>query len=155
MRLSFAFLDSLNNKLGGQDFNTAGTQSAGWNGSVAASTFERQFQRLEVPTGTTQFRVNFASGGSSSVTGIMVIDDLSVRLSKPLITGIAPQPGGFNVTWNSMSSKSYTVQFAPALTAAPAWIPLVSNLSSAGLSTSYLDMATHSGGTGFYRVVQE
>ncbi len=81
----------------------------------------------------------------------MVIDDLSVRLSKPLITGIAP----LNVTWNSMTSKSYAVQFAPALTAAPAWVPLVTNLSSAGLSTSYLDMAPHSGGTGFYRVVQE
>ncbi len=155
MRLSFTFLDSGNNTLFSQDFNTSGTQSAGWNGSVAASTFERQFQRLEVPTGTTQLRVNFASGGSSGVTGIMVIDDLSVRLSKPLITGIAPQSGGFNLTWNSMSSKSYTVQFAPALTAAPAWIPLVTNLSSAGLSTSYLDMAPHSGGTGFYRVVQE
>ena len=38
-------LDSGNNTLFSQDFNVSGN-SSGWNGSVAASTFERQFQRL-------------------------------------------------------------------------------------------------------------
>jgi hypothetical protein len=154
MRLSFAFLDSGNSTLFSQDFNVTG-QSSGWNGSVAASTFERQFQRLEVPSGTTQLRVNFASGGSSGVTGTMVIDDLSVRLSKPLIAGIEPQVGGKNLTWFSMASKTYTVQFAATLGSSTIWTSLATGLAGAGLTTSYLDTATHSGSAGFYRVMQE
>ena len=45
MRLSFAFLDSGGNTLFGIDYNTSsdGT-NAGWNGSVATSTFEKQFR---------------------------------------------------------------------------------------------------------------
>jgi hypothetical protein len=34
-------------------------------------------------------------------------------------------------------------------------VPLITGLASGGLSTSYLDSASHSGNTGFYRVVQE
>jgi hypothetical protein len=154
MRLSFAFLDSGNNTLFSTDFNVTG-QSSGWNGSVAASTFERQFQRLEVPTGTAQLRVNFASGGSSAVIGTVVIDDLSVRLSKPSITGIELQVGGRNLTWLSMSSRTYTVQFAAALGSPTVWTSLVTGLAGAGLTTSYLDAATHAGKAGFYRVIQE
>src|SRR5205814_9446814 len=93
MRLSFAFLDSGNNTLSGHDFNVSG-QSSGWNGSVATSTFERQLQRLEVPTGTTQLRVNFASGGASSVTGTMVIDDLSIQVGSLVITGVTRDISG-------------------------------------------------------------
>ena len=64
MRLSFAFLDSGGNTLFGIDYNTSsdGT-NAGWNGSVATSTFEKQFKVLQIPVGTTQMRVNLASGG--------------------------------------------------------------------------------------------
>ena len=57
MRLSFAFLDKDNNTLFSQDFGVTG-DSPGWNGSVAASTFDKQTQRLTVPPGTTQLRVN-------------------------------------------------------------------------------------------------
>ena len=107
MRLSFAFLDASGNALSGVDYNTSpnGT-NAGWQGSVGPpSTFEQQFQRLAVPVGTTQLRVNFASGGASSVTGVMLIDDLSVRLSKPYISAASGQPGSFNLTWNSMAEQ--------------------------------------------------
>ena len=62
MRLSFAFLDAANNTLTSQDYNVSG-QSPGWSGSVSNSPFEKQLQRLAVPIGTTQLRVNFASGG--------------------------------------------------------------------------------------------
>ena len=85
MRLSFAFLDTNSATLFSIDNNTSpnGT-NAGWQGSVGPpSTFDQEFQRLAVPVGTTQLRVNFASGGASSVTGVMLIDDLSVRLSVP------------------------------------------------------------------------
>src|SRR6266404_5383850 len=89
MRLSFAFIDAMGFTRANTDFNAPtngpGGQSPGWLGSVAASPFERVSGRLLVPAGTVKLRVNFASGGDGSVMGIMVIDDLSVRISKPVI----------------------------------------------------------------------
>ncbi len=157
MRLSFAFLDTNNNTLFGIDNNVSGT-NAGWNGSVATSTFDRETLRLLVPVGTTQLRVNFASGGSTAVTGVMLIDDLSVRLSQPFFTGVVlPGGGGVSVTWNSMPSKNYTVLFTSTLSGTPTWTPLVTHLPGATglLSTTYLDMAVHSGNYGYYRIMQE
>ena len=150
MRLSFAFLDSGGNPLFNVDNNTSsdGT-NAGWQGSVGPpSTFEQQFIRLAVPVGTTQLRVNFASGGSESVTGVMLIDDLSVRLSKPYITAATGQPGSFNLTWNSMASKNYTVQFSGTLSPTPTWTPLATNIIGGFPTTSYLDAASHGGQPG-------
>jgi hypothetical protein len=154
MRLSFAFLDAGNVTLASQDFNVSG-QSPGWNGSVASSPFERQYKRLEVPAGTTQLRVNLASGGSSSVTGTMVIDDLSVRLTQPLFTDVTADASGVNLTWNSAPSKTYTVLFASGLGPSTTWTALTTGLASGGLTTSYQDATTHSGNQGFYRIVQE
>jgi hypothetical protein len=154
MRLSFAFLDSGNNTLAAQDFNTSG-QSPDWTGSLATSPFQQQLQRLAVPTGTTKLRVNFASGGAESATGLMVIDDLSIRVTKPLITAILPESGGMNLTWLSAPAKTYAVLFTDTLSVTPAWTPLATGLTSGGLTTSYLDSATHGGNGGFYRVVQE
>src|SRR5439155_10119759 len=87
MRLSFAFTDGNNTQLENHDFNVT-DQSPGWLGSVAASPFEQRSERLEVPVGAVKLRVNFASGGSSSVVGTVLVDDLSVRISKPVFTGI-------------------------------------------------------------------
>jgi hypothetical protein len=157
MRLSFAFLDGGGNTLFGVDYNTSpnGTNS-GWQGSVGPpSTFEQQFQRLAVPVGTTQLRVNFASGGASSVIGVMLIDDLSMRLSLPLITGVALQSGGVNLTWNSMQSKNYTVLFTSTLSGTPTWTPLATNIPGGFPTTSYLDLAVHGGNQGFYRILQQ
>jgi len=155
MRLSFRFVDAANNELGtANDFNTFG-DSPGWLGSVAGSPFERQYKRLVVPAGTVKLRVNFASGGNANVVGTMVIDDLSVRLSKPVVTEFAPQAGGFDLTWFSVPNKAYTVQFAAALGSPTNWTPLATNLVSGGLSTTYSDTAIHSGNGGFYRVIQE
>lgn len=153
MRLSFTFTDAGNNPVpqGSFDFNVSG-QSPGWLGSVAASPFERQFTRLLVPTGTVKLRVNLASGGAESVTGMMLIDDLSVRLGGLAITGFAPESGGFKLTWDSIPGKTYTVQFSST---PGSWSPLGTNLPSDGLSTSYLDTAVHAGNAGFYRVVQD
>lgn len=156
MRLSFAFLDAGNNTLFGVDNNVSG-QSPGWLGSSAASPFQQQTQRLLVPTGTTQLRVNLASGGAASVTGTLLIDDLSVRLSKPLITVATRQSGGFNLTWNSMPSKNYTVSFTTSLSGTPVWTSDAIHIPGAPglLSTSYLDTVFHSGSQGYYRIVQE
>jgi hypothetical protein len=156
MRLSFAFLDGGGNTLWSQDFNTIdSTNSPGWTGSVATSPFQQMSQRFVVPVGTTQLRVNFASGGASTVTGVMLIDDLSMRLSLPLITGIAPQSGGYDVAWNSMSSKLYSVFFSSALGSGAIWSNIATNLPGAGLTTTNLDTTVHPGGKGFYRVEQQ
>ncbi len=156
MRLSFAFLDSGNNTLWSQDFTTGtSTNSPGWTGNVATSPFQQISQRFAVPVGTTQLRVNFASGGASTVTGIMLIDDLSMRLSLPLITGITPQNPGYSVAWNSMASKLYSVRFSSALGAGAAWSVIATNLPGAGLSTSNLDTAVHPGNNGFYQIEQQ
>jgi hypothetical protein len=156
MRLSFTFLDSSNNTLFGIDNNVT-NQSPGWLGSVAGSPFQQQSLRLLVPVGTTQLRVNLASGGASSVIGTLLIDDLSVRLSKPVITAATGQPGNFNLTWNSMPSKLYTVSFTGSLSGTPTWTSLATHVPGAPglLSTSYQDMVVHGGSAGFYRIVQE
>jgi enoyl-[acyl-carrier-protein] reductase (NADH) len=154
MRLSFAFLAADNSTLASSDFNVTG-ESPGWNSTVANSPFERRIQRLAVPAGTTQLRVNFASGGSASVVGLMLIDDLSIRLSKPVISNITRDGSGVNLTWDSAPSKTYSVFFASTLGTPTTWTPLVTGLTSGGLTTSYLDSVAHSGTQGFYRVVQE
>ena len=46
---------------------------------------------------------------------MMLIDDLSVRLVPPDFTAIERQPGGYNLIWNSMPSKSYTILFSSTL----------------------------------------
>ena len=161
MRLSFAFLESHGFELPdgktnffGGDPALGGTNS-GWGGSIAASTFERVTGGLLVPADAVKLRVNFASGGSGNVTGTMVIDDLSVRISKLVITKVASQVGGINLTWSSSPIKTYTVEFAATLGAPTVWTPLTNNLPAVDLTTSYLDTVTHTGNTGFYRVVQE
>ena len=154
MRLSFAFLDAANNTLAGVDYNVSG-QSTNWQGSIASSPFERQNPRMLVPVGTTQLRVNLASGGSASVIGQMLIDDLSVRLSKPLVTSATRQAGAFTLTWNSMPSKNYTVSFTSSLSGTPVWTTLATHLPGAGLTTTYVDNLVHGGNAGFYRIVQE
>jgi len=158
MRLSFAFLDTNSAQLFNIDNNTSpnGT-NGGWQGSVEPpSTFEQQDLRLALPAGTTQLRVNFASGGASSVTGVMLIDDLSVRLSVPNFTAVAPQSGGINLTWNSMTSKDYTVLFSSTLLAPPStWSSLVTNIAGGFPTTSYLDTVNHGPGSGFYLIKQQ
>ena len=156
MRLSVAFLDSKGNQLTSQDFNTAGNgKSSGWNGTVAASSFERQLQRLLVPAGAKQLRFNFASGGASTVTGVMLIDDLSVRVSVPNFTDVTPQAGGLDLIWNGVPRKTYTVLFSSTLSPTPIWTPLATNISGVFPTTDYLDSATHAGNQGYYLIKQE
>jgi hypothetical protein len=156
MRLSFAFLDKGNNTLWSQDFNTdSSTNSPGWTGDISTSPFQQISQRFAVPLGTTQLRVNFASGGSSTVTGIMLIDDLSMRLSLPTISGFTSQGGSNTVTWNSMESKLYSVLHSGALGSGAAWSVIATNLPGTGLTTSNLDTTLYPGGNGFYRVEQQ
>jgi hypothetical protein len=112
--------------------------------------------RFVVPPGTGQLSVKFASGGSGAVTGTMVIDDLSVRISKPVITSVVNDLEGRTISWLSMPSKLYTVQFASSLNLPTVWNPLITGQpGDFTLTNSYLDSELHVGNTGFYRVVQE
>ena len=76
----------------------------------------------------------------------------SASRSSPSVTADA---GGVNLTWYSAPTKTYTVLFASALGVITTWTPLITGLASGGLTTAYLDTASHSGNQGFYRVVQE
>jgi hypothetical protein len=154
MRLTFAFTDAGNGQLESQDYNVSG-DSPGWLGSVGASPFERQNKRLLVPPGTVKLRVNLASGGSGLVTGTMLIDDLSVVLSKPRISDLVLQGGSYDLTWDSVPGKTYTVRFASALGSPTVWTPLTTGWASGGLTTMYSDATIHTGNAGFYQIIQE
>ena len=154
MRLSFTFLDAANASLASRDFNMSGN-SPGWNGAIGGSPMERQYQRLEVPQGATQLRVNFASGGAASVMGTAAIDDLSVRLTKLLLSGVTVDVNGVTITWMSAPNKTYSILFSSTLGSGTGWTPLITGLASAGLTTPYLDAIVHGGTQGFYRVIEE
>jgi hypothetical protein len=160
MRLSFAFLDTNGNQIigGSIDNNTsANGTNMGWQGSVGPpSTFDQEFIRLALPAGTSQLRVNFASGGASAVTGVMLIDDLSVRLSVPTFTAVVPQPGEITLTWNSMQSRTYSVLFSSTLSSPPSkWTSLASGIAGGFPTTSYTDTVNHGPGSGFYLIEQD
>ena len=162
MRFTMRFLDSfgfdledgLNQFLAGDEL--VGGQSPGWTGSIATSPFERVTGRLLVPTDAKTLRFNFASGGSGSVKGLLVVDDVSVRISRPDITSITSDISGKTITWLSMPSKLYTVQFATNVSSPIFWSPLVTNVAGhLSLTNTYLDSVVRAGTAGFYRVVQQ
>ncbi len=156
MRLTFGFRTAAGVSFGPEYNFESGGDSPGWTGSVAGSPFERVASRFVVPDGTGQLSVKFASGGAGDVTGLMVIDDLSVRISKPVITSVTADTSGKTIVWFSMPSKLYTVQFASALGTPTVWTSLITGLAGdPSLSNTYLDSVVHVGNTGFYRVIQE
>jgi hypothetical protein len=147
MRLTFTFLDTNNNNVGQTDFLTAQTNSTGtggsstnWQGTVGPpSTFDTQFHRIQVPSGATQLQVLPTSGGPSETTGVMLIDDLSVRLSVPNIIGVTGQPGNITLTWNSMPTRTYSVLFSSTLSTPPStWTPLATGITGSGYSLYHL-----------------
>lgn len=156
MRLTFGFRNAAHVSFGPEYNFEVGGQSPGWLGSVAASPFERVSGRFLVPAGTAELSAKFASGGAGTVTGTMVIDDLSVRISKPVITSTTADGGTNTITWLSMPSKLYTVQFATNLNSPTFWTSLTNGMGGdISLTNSYLDTVIHAGNTGFYRVIQE
>ena len=155
MRLTVYYLDASGNQLPNHNDFLATNSSPGWTGTMATSPFQHRFERAVVQPGTQAISIHLASGGSSAVTGFMMIDDLSMRLSLPQITSIAPQIDGYKVTWNSMASKSYTVLYSATLGAGVSWSMIATDVPGAGLTTSYLDTTAHLGTSGFYRIIQQ
>jgi len=172
MRFTMRFLDSsgfdleegLNQFFAGDE--VLGGDSPGWTGSIATSPFERVTGRVLVPTNAVTLRFNFASGGSGSVKGLLVVDDVSVRLSPPDITDITSDGGTNVITWLSMPSKLYTVQFATNLSSPTVWMPLATDLPGDILTIIVPNVSTNiayantytnvaAGEAGFYRVLQQ
>src|SRR5206468_12291325 len=59
---------------------TSGTGSPGWVSTIANSTFTKRNGSLAVPCGAVTMRCSLVSGGSASITGVLVIDDLSLAV---------------------------------------------------------------------------
>ena len=82
MRLSVLFFDGAGAQVGGTThFVTTGMTSPGWVSTIADSTFTKRNGSLVVPSGAVKMRCSLVSGGSATITGVMVIDDLSVARS--------------------------------------------------------------------------
>ena len=80
MRLTVLFLDVSNNVINATHFVTSGTTSPGWVSTIADSTFTKRNGSVTVPCGAMTMRCSLVSGGSASITGVLVIDDLSVAV---------------------------------------------------------------------------
>ena len=78
MRLTVLFFNAADSVVGETHFVTSGTSSPGWVSTIADSTFTKRNGSLAVPLGAVKMRCSLVSGGSASITGVMVIDDLSV-----------------------------------------------------------------------------
>jgi len=78
MRLTVLFFNPSDNIVGETHFVTSGTSSPGWVSTIADSTFTQRNESLAVPLGAVKMRCSLVSGGSETLTGVMVIDDLSV-----------------------------------------------------------------------------
>jgi hypothetical protein len=163
MRMTFTFLDTNGNNVGSDNFNTSlngtngGGSSTNWQGSeFQPSTFDQAFQRVQIPTDAAQLQVLPTSGGAESVIGVMLVDDLSVRLSVPDIIAVTGQPGNINLTWNSMPTRTYSVLFSSTLTTNfSTWTTLATNITGSGFApftASYLDSTNHGPGNGFYTI---
>src|SRR6266404_2462216 len=99
MRLTVQFFNAATNVVGETHFTTSGTTNAGWMGTIASSTFTKRNAALVVPVGAVTMRCALVSGGDPAITGVMVIDDLSVARDNLL-------PGNFWVNSNFESGTN-------------------------------------------------
>lgn len=148
MRFSVLFFDAADSLVGTTDFVTSGTSSPGWVSTIEDSTFTRRNAFLLVPVGAIKMRCSLVSGGSGIITGVMAIDDLSIRLRQLTISDITAEVSGVALTWASAPAKTYTVLFTGALGPTQTWTPVVIGLPSKGLTTSYLVTAPPHGQRG-------
>jgi hypothetical protein len=100
--------------------------------------------------------VTLASGGSLTVTGTMIIDDFSMRVTPTgfTITGFKPEGGGWQITWESTPGSVYAVESSPSLTP-PAFadVPGLEAVNASDAATTSATDARVDPGTGrFYRV---
>ena len=79
MRVTVTFFNGVGAQVGGSThFVTSGSTSPGWVSTIDDSTFTLRNGSVLVPSGAVTMRCELVSGGSPTITGVMVIDDLSV-----------------------------------------------------------------------------
>ncbi len=181
MRLTFLFFAADDTKLGQRDY-VIKDQSPGWTGSLASSPLVRRVARLVVPEGTTRLFTTMASGGASSVTGTLLLDDLSMRVAPPgadtdrdgvsddnellagtdpedstsflHLTSLSDQPDGRHIVWSSVPGRNYAIEFAGEITGVFTALPGAESLPAADpdTTTSYIDARANAPASGYYRV---
>lgn len=160
MRLSCHFFDSADAIVGEQQFVISG-ESEDWMGDIASSQFTPRQESLFVPEGATRLQIGLVSGGSEAVTGIYVIDDLSISpppvepIEGPLeVTAFSYDPTAniLTITWSSSSTKTYSIESSPDLVT---WDETVkSNIAATETETSH--SFQHPGlAKTFFRVMEE
>ena len=154
MRLTVLFFDGSNSQVGSStDFVTSGTTNAGWMGSIAASTFTKRNSSLVVPPNAVKMRCSLVSGGDPSITGVMIIDDLSVARVVPTVSGnfwvnstfetgtSLDQPDGTPANWNRGGSDGSIDQVTTNNYISPTHALTVVDTNTSGYGEWYSDVA--------------
>lgn len=156
MRLSLLFFDSADAVLAEQHYTVTGS-SEGWDSDIASSTFTERQELLTVPEGATRLQIGLVSGGSLSVTGVFVIDDLSIGNPQPASVQIATIAVDsveevFLLSWPSTAGRTYSVLFSTDLLDFSQ--VLEANIPSGGdRTTQSIDYPGPK--TGFFRVMEQ
>jgi hypothetical protein len=87
MRLTVLFFNASDSVVGHTHSVTSGTTGAGWISTIEDSTFTKRNASMLVPPDAVKMRCSLVSGGSGKITGVMIIDDLSVAHVTPLVSG--------------------------------------------------------------------
>jgi hypothetical protein len=82
MRVTILFFNAANNIVGTFHFVVNG-DSPGWTGDIATSPFQLHKETIPVGAGAVTMRVSLVSGGPSSATGVLLIDDFSTVKAIP------------------------------------------------------------------------
>ncbi len=156
MRLSFYFRGTDNTIVAQRHFTVTG-QSEGWTGDLASSPFVKRNEEVEVPVEAVRMMITLTSGGPESVTGTLIIDDLSMRRAGAglTITGFTRRADGWELTWESRAGKTYAVESSATLSP-PQFTPVpgLEAVIATDVSTSARDTRPVAEDTRFYRVVE-
>ncbi len=114
MRLSFIWYDAENNDAGQNHFVVRG-QSPDFTGDILTSPFVKRTHQIKVPEKAVRGLVSFASGGSLSVQGRIILDDLSLRAIPFRVVDLSPTSEGWAATWSSAADKTYQLQSTESL----------------------------------------
>ncbi len=159
MRVSFLFRGADSSVVGQKDFVING-QSEGWTGDIATSPFVKRSEQLTVPDGAVMVTVTLASGGAESVTGTMIIDDLSVRNENSgfQILSLTTDATGVTLNWQSISGKTYSIESSSSFSPGASPFQPVTGLDAIAGDPSNIttakDTRPNLGRAQFYRVRQ-
>lgn len=117
MRLSFLWYDADNNLAGENTFVVRG-QSPDFTGDILTSPFAKRSHQIRLPDKAVRGLVSFASGGSLSVQGRIILDDLSLRAIPFRVVDLTRNSEGWSATWSSTADRFYQLQSTESLSPA-------------------------------------